>query len=102
MPTFVWSSKDCQVLGDGLPDAFYAIGGPEHEHWRKIRDDLRASGCYDKFAHVFNRLAFQDPVYLILALGVAEYVGALGKGAATSWTRMEEARAERSKKEAKI
>ena len=84
LPPFVWEKKDIALIL-GSPFTFgYAMGGPDHEHWKITGEQLEHSQCYDKMAYVVNRLAIRDPMYLILAVGIVEYLGAIGRCAATS------------------
>lgn len=81
---FSWGKKDVALILDA-PFAFaYAAGGPDHEHWHKAGEKLEQSQCYDKLAYVVNRLGVKDPLYLILGVGLAEYLGAIGSCALAS------------------
>jgi hypothetical protein len=91
-PPFIWNEADIKLLGDAPFDLGYTLGGPDHGHWKEARESINSGGAYKKFAYVANRLGFQNPVYLVLALGLVEYTGAIGKCAAYSWNIWQEKR----------
>lgn len=84
-PPFSWTPKDAQTLGELPFDVAYAALGADHAHWRAAREEMASAHCYEKFAYVANRLGATDPIYLVLAVGLAEYCTVVGKCAATSY-----------------
>jgi len=76
-PGFAWTKDEVKLIGDAPFNAAYTWLGPDHEHWAEAREKCDKSQVYEKFATVLNKLKVQDPVYLVLALAVIEYGGAL-------------------------
>lgn len=99
-PPFVWEKKDVALILSSPFTFGYALGGPDHVHWRDAAEKLEGGQCYEKMAYVVNRLGITDPLYLILAVGIVEYVGVVGQCVSKSVNVRRAKKAEQEKQEA--
>ncbi len=70
---FLWTRDDAQLLGDAGFDIGYLESGPGHDHWIAAREKMRTSKIYDKWAYIFNRLGWDNPLYIVVAVAAVEY-----------------------------